>query len=496
MNRNIFRMFARVAFTVMVILTWMIFPFKAVAQNESWGKRPYREEVKHYRELVEQYEREYRKLELQERAIDNDLQAFWAEWSLEDRSKGREWFKTSEYLSPNLQADKEWTESEKREAGQRYTELENQYWAIDIESDDLVSRHARDDLWSAHLEWLRKRNKAKGVQVLYRGIELQAIKAYEGIYGTEFIYDCLDDMQYILKDYVSNLTDELYNCFLSSATLYAKNSMLRRELPTVGGGFGQITWGEWTLNCVKGITLNAIVNALEAAVRKQFVDKMENKGIEPQVAEYWWSEIVMPKAAKQSRFDQAFKQFLTGKFWKGQLKAELTRNLHKRLADDLKPALVKRLKTLAREDRYGPNARKLVEKVAKDRAAKHTAMQFLEAAEFTVSYTERAALLFYNQAGFEEIAANELAKYKFIKDCLVKKGRPAHATAIIGVFKYSEAGYRDFVRDCKQKPLVRHRFNYPTWQGYRLDWCHTWGVGCGGDAANALCVRKWATKGL
>jgi len=36
--------------------------------------------------------------------------------------------------------------------------------------------------------------------------------------------------------------------------------------------------------CAKDITLNSIVNALEAAVRKQFVDNMEDRGIEPPVA--------------------------------------------------------------------------------------------------------------------------------------------------------------------------------------------------------------------
>jgi len=143
--------------------------------------------------------------------------------------------------------------------------------------------------------------------------------------------------------------------------------------------------------------------------------------------------------------------------------------LKNKLAADIKPGLVKRLKNLANEERYGGNARKLVDSVAKDRASRHTAMQFLEAADFTVKYGERALILYYNQVGFDSIAADLIRKYRFIKQCLKKKKRSAHVEAIISVFKYSQKGWRDFVRDCKNGKTDQSQDITGTWvlPGYK-----------------------------
>lgn len=436
----------------------------------AWGQRSYSEELPLYKAQKENYQRQRHQLDSRMAGVQNQLQAFWAAWSQEDRNKAYQWFENN---APNARAFKSRFYSSKAEFDKslvRYQEQYDQLITVDIAAEGLGNRQARDILWSAELETLRLQNAAMADELRYRELGLAYVKKYEGIYWTDFVNDTLDDMQYVLKDYVSNLTNELYNCFLDTAASYSKDKMLGRPLPRFGAGFGQVSWGSKVFDCAKGITLNAIVNALEAAVRKQFVDSMEDKGIERAVAEFWWSQYVMPKAANQTRTQQAFKKFISVKFLKGQVKDEAKRYLLQQLAKDIKPDLIKRLKTLASQERYGDRAKKLVDAVSKDRAAQHTAMQFLEAAEFTISYGERALLLYYNQAGFESIALDLMQKYRTIKECLGEKKKPAHASAIISVFKYSPAGWRDFLRDCRKADSAKNPLS-DSW---------SWRVDCGG----------------
>ncbi len=439
-------------FIIVSFAAWTLSAFFAAQQAwaESWGQRPYYEELEQYKAQKIKLERQIHQLSAKIAGIGHQLKSFMGSWSQKDRLKALRWFENEYANARAFKTRYRTSKSEYHKAANDYAKLKNQFYSIDITDEALVNRHARDMLWSAELEMLRLRVVALQDELRYRDLELYAIKAYEDIYWTGFVYDTLDDMQYILNDYADNLTNELYDCFLNTATKYAKHKMLKRPVPSMGVGFGTISRTGEVYACAKGITLNSIVNALEAATRKQFVDSMEDRGIEPSVAEFWWANYVMPKAAKQTRTEKAFKRFLTAKFWKGQVKEEATNYLKHRLYKDIKGKLVKRLKNLASEERYGDNARKLVENVSKERVDKHVSVQFLEMTEFGIKYGERAAILYYNQAGFEEIASDLISKRQMIKQCLRKKKRPDHAAAIISVFKYSQQGWREFIRDCKE----------------------------------------------
>ncbi|WP_415407910.1 hypothetical protein ACLHDG_05090 [Sulfurovum sp. CS9] len=416
--------------------------------EENWGVRPYKEEKLIYDALVLELKKKQRELDSDITAVAKKLEMFWAEWPPNVREESLRWFRSSKHYNPEAARRRDWSRMERNEAERRYENYAGS--TMDISEETIVARSQREAQWSAYVEYLHQDIKYKEAKLRYNGIEMQGIKPYEGIYWTGFINDCLGDMRYIAESCVRRLPDKLYDCFLNISNSYLKSSMLGRDLPTLAGANGRIMGPTGEIyKCAKAISLKTIVDALEDAFKKQFVDNMKDKGIERAVAEYWWSDIVMPSAVKKSRFDQAWKQFTTKKFYLSQIKEEGELWLHKNLANDIKPQIRKRLKTLSNVDRYGENAKKLVNRVAMKRTAKHISLQFLEAASFSFDYGERALLVFYNQAEFEAIAPNLLFRYKFIKKCLEKKERSADAPAIIKVFKCNPKEQRDFIRDCK-----------------------------------------------
>jgi len=459
-----------------ILLFLILFTYICVspAWAKTWGKLPYQQEVGKFKARKTELTRQINQVSSRGNQVQNQLQAFLASWSKADRAKAFNWFQTEYKNARSFKNRYQESQAAYKTAASDYEDRYRELSTIDKTLDGSFNRHARDVLWSAELRMLERKLIAMRDELRYRDLELQAIKAYEGIYWTDFFNDTMNDLQYILRRYVDSLTDEFFKCFLNTATAYGKSKMLKRPPPQIGAGFGTLNKSGQLYQCARGIALNSIVNALESAVRKQFVDSMEDKGIETQVAEFWWTDYVMPKAANQSRTHQAMRHYFSLKFLKTQLNDEAKRYLQSRLYADIKGGLINRLKSLGSQARYGDNAKRLNENTAKDRVAKHTAMQALEAADFTVKYGEQALTLYYNQVGFEDIAADLINKRRIIKECLRKKKKPDHAPAIISVFKYSVQGWLDFLRDCREADGLGQTIQHPFSGGW------SWQADCRG----------------
>src|SRR4030042_2911428 len=174
---------------IMALITF--FPLFLTAQsneyNENWGTRPYAEEAKIFLNLVNKLKKENHPLWSAYNQSKNDLDAYWGEWSKEEKAKAEKWFKTSSYYPTKLAGNMEYLEP--------FYEKDKALW------DELTanSRMLPVEQWKSYLKFLRNEQELFYYRVTYYNNKLLAMKVYGGDWVNEFAEECIEDYYEVLQ---------------------------------------------------------------------------------------------------------------------------------------------------------------------------------------------------------------------------------------------------------------------------------------------------------
>lgn len=403
-----------------------------------------------YEEQVAALQRENRKLEAHARAHQDQLDAFWAEWSAADKAEAEAWFFRSDHNPTRLRRDIGWYEAEHP--------ADKAHW------EELGRTGIPPDFQVSHLAFLRQEQHLLRLRRIRAGNMLLAVKEYGGEPTREFVQNVIEDYSAAFWTAVSSAYNELVNCFqdvLTEAVKYA----------TVISAYGKLdavqdpAMGLWEKGrrCVVGIPLKMIINALEAALKQHFIRDMEDAGvIHREVIDYWWDHLIMARE-KQPMLTESIEKMMQLDFWAGELFEDLVRDKAARDAAaavkaEYRKEWRKGILGKGRLNRRDTKAFRVKFKAQqKDRvrvkARGEAWAQYYKAANFAVKYLERGAMIFEGRHVFKAMAATEIQKYRFIRECLRKCGKPVTGKAILAVFQIKSASaYQAWIREnCRPK---------------------------------------------
>jgi hypothetical protein len=130
-----------------------------------------------------------------------------------------------------------------------------------------------------------------------------------GIEVEEFVRDTRSDLAYILAAHADNFLSALTTCFRKSLGHWSR---LQLAMKAAGGRWAaplridglyrdetarlfdevNVLTVDGSIGCLEDTLRDSIVNAWITAFRKQFVDRMVDRGVYPEVAEYWWEKAI------------------------------------------------------------------------------------------------------------------------------------------------------------------------------------------------------------
>ncbi|OGF62966.1 MAG: hypothetical protein A2Y62_04865 [Candidatus Fischerbacteria bacterium RBG_13_37_8] len=437
---------------IMALITF--FPLFLTAQsneyNENWGTRPYAEEAKIFLNLVNKLKKENHPLWSAYNQSKNDLDAYWGEWSKEEKAKAEKWFKTSSYYPTKLAGNMEYLEP--------FYEKDKALW------DELTanSRMLPVEQWKSYLKFLRNEQELFYYRVTYYNNKLLAMKVYGGDWVNEFAEECIEDYYEVLAEVVTKLSDELLSCFkgaLTSALKLAITQSVTEKFENIEGNVKSVKGG--VISCIKDIPLKSVINALEAAVKRHFIKEMKEKEIDELVAAYWWDKVVMGRE-KEPLLAEAIDGLMSVEFWTKELSSD---KVKKWAADSVVPQIKKETKRLFdqefkkeildkglrgsdAEKAFREKYKKFVDDIAEERTEDHVYNQYLQAALFAYDYLNTAhTALISGRGKFDAIAEKLYAKHRHVKECLVKKKEEPTGQRMLAIFQKNENEFNNWYKD-------------------------------------------------
>jgi hypothetical protein len=436
----------------LIIFIWAAIPVISYAQSnldENWETRPYNEEVKIYWKIVSELKKKSHRFWSSYNQSKNSLDALWAEWSAGKKQKAEKWFKASSHYPSKLAVNLEYLESE-------YPK-DKAHWDGLTANNRMLIR----GLWKSYIKFLRNENDLFKLRVTYYNNKLYAMKVYGESWFEDFAKECIEDYYYVLKDVISKISDELINCFKGALTTTLKNIFIFTitEDPDSLGNIESVKGG--VISCIKGIPLKSIINALEAAVKRQFIKEMKEKEIEELVAAYWWDKVVMGRK-KEPILAEAIDTLMTAEFWTKELTAD---KVKKWAADTAVPEIKRQTKKLYQQEyrrqildkglkgtpaakEFRKKYKKFIDKVALEKTEDHVYNQYLEALSFVQEYLAMVdTVLISGRGKFDNIAEKLYAKYRHVKKCLIARKEKVTGQKMLAIFKKSEKDFNKWFKE-------------------------------------------------
>ena len=383
----------------------------------------------------------------------NMLEAYWGEWSVEKKTDAEKWFEFSEYNPDKLRRKIQWLESE--------YEADKKNWNIIIASTGIV-----DSQKKAYLTFLKDENKLLSYKNIYWGNKLHAIRMYGGDWVEEFAQECVEDFAYVFIATVKNLINEFKNCISVSLSEVYKNvsiQIVTHDLDSFEDNLGA-TVDKFT-GCLKKVPLRSIVFALDAALKRQFIKEMNDKGIDDLVAEYWYDVKIMKKA-KVGVLEKSAKNLEKLDFWamnalenkfKDMAENEVIPQMRKDVEYMYKNEFKKRildkglLGTTAGKN-FRHNALKSIKKTTVDRLKNSIITEMYLSLEFTYEYLKKGYTFREGYYNFSRTVEVDVASYKHVKKCLARKNIPATPEKMLEIMKKEKKEFLTWFRDnCNEK---------------------------------------------
>ena len=504
-----------------LLVSFLAFQFSAWASGPQWGLRPYSDEAPRYEALVKELETEEKTFETRRDKARNAVSRIVAEWSAEQRDEAEAAFHSSR--GSKLNADLSFYEEERNRSRDAYREvLEGA--STDPKKDDPIGMSQRDSLWSAHIRYLRTTIAYLRCDSLYQEQKQRflqsylfgSVERYLGINLDEFIEDTLDDAIYVVAGHADKFFDALLDCAVKEVVHYIKEwPILRKRLTEAARHDLGITkrWEsnppKWhsarqdlgtvepysiypglkgvSISCMEDILRASIVTATVNALRKNFIDDMGDAGVDPLVAEYWWSKYIIQEqkptaedpwaprvksvsALFQERLESAFRRIATEQFMLKQTKKTLKIELDMAARGRLKNQVFQKIlpdtqKQLTQIELTTPSAGRrnlLMRQTQRDMgqrvreegvkmATEDFTLKFLKWLDWGTMLFEQAVsagVYTSRTMNFKEVAALLIEDYRRIETCLIRQKMATGAHAVLAIFRMGKNELQAFFSQC------------------------------------------------
>ncbi len=469
----------------------MAFGVAAQAQGqapaEAWGSRSYAVEKPIYETLVAELEGKIAESDARVAKTAAERDAYWQDWSSDERGEARAWFERSAHY-PSAAKRLIWAKDEREAAAARYRTILESGADIDLAADSEAGKARRERLWGAHIALLRREVAQRNEQAIYDGIELQAVKSYLGalinrdlgMSVEEFAADTADDAWYIIKNHADKFWDELLKCAGKIVIREGVRKMLGHwasEYKTPPDVPGVVSTPEGVAaECMGDMLRNSLVNALTAAMRKNFVDDMTGQGIAPEVAEYWWSSFILEGEAAAGPNEPRVKPLVSAIYHRigaavedvlEESDMEQSKELAKRaleieakvrLASEVRAAALEAARTAQREGAHLAqqtlrleSVQRATQKLGPELYAKDFSLRFLEALDgvemLLQQYTVYSSVT-ESRETFDRAGKPLIDEYWEVMRCLEATKQATGAHMVLQFYRWPEATRREFFSTC------------------------------------------------
>jgi len=423
----------------------------AAHPQPQWGVRSFEEERPDYFAQVKQLEREANQLLSRVRQVRNDTQAFLGRYSEQERvNLVQKYERHTDYNNRHRRFRQEY--EKERQAKALYDDAR----AVFSPQDERRAE-VRANLWTKNLEWRRSRIAARRAQLSMLDSQLVVMQGLTGIDWEEFWADTAGDILYVYKEVLTQYPKDVYQCLVDtgSAQLGGLLGGLAGPQPLVSAAPMPLV-PDMLMDiggkCVIGSGYKALVNAFEAAWKKQFLDRMKELGVIDGVGEYWWDEIIVAKLPEDKSTLDKLNRFLADQAQKtatGTIETYVQGVTAQTLVQRELPGLKQRYQALV-SSASPPSKADLTGQMLKNaqEGGQARADELMKSAKLVVDYTQKAAELYYNSQTFSAIEGNELKRYGEIVRCLTDRQQPVTARTVIAELKRDAASFASFTRAC------------------------------------------------
>lgn len=236
-------------------------------------------------------------------------------------------------------------------------------------------------------------------------------------------------------------------------------------------------------DCIEDVTRAMVVCATVNGLRKNFVDAMVDEGVDPLVAEFWWSKYILqeakpsaddPRAARvrgaydifMSKLETALESAWTKDFGLEQAKKsmedELERQASKRIYNDVmqqvRKEMAEEMRRLDPSRRDGTQAMRVRQRAAerarelgKEKVKNDAHLKFLDALDWGAMLVQQAVssgTYVSRWYDFDAIGANLVEEYHRIESCMVKQKLALSGPAILAIYQMPEKELQQFFSRC------------------------------------------------
>ena len=460
---------------------------QAQAPAEAWGMRNYAVEKPIYEALVAELEGKIAESDARVAQTAAERDAYWQDWSPDARGEARAWFERSTHY-PSAAKRLIWAKDEREAAAARYRTILENGADVDFATDTEAGKARRERLWGAHIALLRREVAQRNEQAIFDGIELQAVKSYLGtlinrdlgMSVEEFAADTADDAWYVIRNHADKFWDELLKCAGKILIREGVRQALGRwaaEYKTPPEVPGVVSTPEGVAaECMSDMLRNSLVNALTAAMRKNFVDDMTGQGIAPEVAEYWWSSFILDGEAATGPNEPRVKPLVSAIYHRigaavedvlAESDMEQSKELAKRaleieakarLANEVRAAALEAARTAQREGTHLAqqtlrleSVQRATQKLGPELYAKDYSLRFLEAldgVEMLLQQYNVYSSATESRETFDRAGKPLIDEYWEVMRCLEATKQATGAHMVLQFYRWPEATRREFFSTC------------------------------------------------
>ncbi|MCB1376928.1 MAG: hypothetical protein KDK89_00950 [Alphaproteobacteria bacterium] len=436
---------------MMVLGMFVVIPFLPAAadtappEDRDWGAADYQTANARYQARVQNYELERDKLTLHRQQLLGELQLVWTNWPETTRRHYEEQFDRS-FDGIQHRARVQDLETDERNARNLHQDFVTNCTRCDPEKPDVRERE-----FSFHLDYLRQRNKRAAADNLFLQVKIAHINASTAKAFEEWVRDNRDDLTFVTEAMLQELPREFYNSCI-------KGVMWKRIADNISAGAGgpAVSPGSsLARNCLQSTVFGTFVNGIVAALKKQFYDDLASRDIHREVAEYWLSAILLPKAEGAEAWADDVEKIVGDLF---------ARELRRQAGALMKELALKAAKEAFAQNPIGTlqwNNSELRQRIYASYTAdiRRTTETFRSVTFVSKAY-ERILPMIYAKWDFNELQRTEIPKYWKIRNCIEsrtdrpRQRRDVIGREIVGVLKLPLQGYVDFLTACRGREQV------------------------------------------
>ncbi len=387
----------------------------------------------------------------------NSLEAYLWDWSPSELEEAEKWFASSEYFPEKLKKEIEWYESE--------YEADKANWDLIISTTGIS-----EDLKSSYLQFLKDENRLFLYYKIYWGNKLHAFKMYGGDWVEEFTNECIEDFGYTFIATLKNVLTELKKCLSAPLSEFNKNisfqAVARNFDPTSDNLNASIVK---LYGCIGKIPRRSVTYAIQAALKRQFIKEMNEKGVDDLVASYWWEAKIM-KNKDLGIFEKVVDDMKKLDFWGMNI---IEDKMKQWAADEVMPQIREETNSIIKEQykkqiidkglahtaaaqAFKEKSERNILKKAMAESTDHIYNQLYQSFEFAFENIQQLYTMYTGYNEFQWHIERELVLYRHTRQCLAKRGIPVTPEKMLEIMMKDEKSILAWHKEnCNEHEVAR-----------------------------------------